>query len=245
MLVRWRFRAKGFIKIHKLVYIFYQLVEYSYWTEIYKKSWKCWKFLPDEVDHIVKAQAHLDTSLFLCCTSNDTVCSYLSSWCEFVHLLRQIPVFYIFPPTLVDRTLCVLLPPMCLCFRWLEPSSSSQLTECCRCAAWRKSTACPTTTEIGLWSRRGGTSDSASISPTATRTPTCTSDRTGRTAWTTARAAAASSGGYTTGNTQTPWAAAVFLRGWSCVCVSFVRCCVEAQNITNLLLRVVSGPQTK
>lgn len=79
--------------------------------------------------------------------------------------------------------------------RWSEPSSSSQSTESCRCAAWKKSTACPTISGIGSWLTRGAArSASASTSPTDTRTTARTECSTPCTAWTTAWAGAANSG---------------------------------------------------
>lgn len=86
-------------------------------------------------------------------------------------------------------------------FRWSEPLSSSQLTECCRYAAWKKSTACPTIIEIDSWHRRGGArSASASTLPTDTRTTTHTPCTTAHTAGTSVWDEAASSGRSTSRN---------------------------------------------
>lgn len=91
--------------------------------------------------------------------------------------------------------LCPVSHSICGPHRWSEPSSSSQSTESCRCAAWRRSTACPTISGIGSWLTRGGArSASASTSPTDTRTTARTECSTPCTAWTTAWAGAANSG---------------------------------------------------
>lgn len=96
------------------------------------------------------------------------------------------------------------LPPAVL-WRWSEPSSSSQSTECSRYAAWRRSMACPTIIEIDSWRRRGAArSASASTSSTGTRTTARTPCWRPLTAWTTAWAGAASSGGHKAIHTEAP-----------------------------------------
>lgn len=114
--------------------------------------------------------------------------------------------------------------PLSVHRRWSEPSSSSQSTEGCRYAAWRKSTACPAITERRSRCRRGAVgSASASTSPTDTHRTTPTPRNTAHTAGTPAWAEAASCGWYsppTQGRRLTP----TFLGGSNdlCVCVLFL-----------------------
>lgn len=142
------------------------------------------------------------TRTYLIVTQLDAriILNHLSNECKFAPWLTRKFAVYILSRREYWAQLVSSLP-LSVYFRWSEPLSSSQLTECCRYAAWKKSTACPTIIEIDSWRRRGGArSASASTLPTDTRTTTHTPCTTAHTAGTSAWDGAASSGRSTSRN---------------------------------------------